>query len=508
MLQSFIIYLEEQITLYSLFWIFFLSLGLYVFTKLNRYWKQYSYLRWKLPGPKLDNPILGMNVIQYNRQDIEMLENKLKDYPMFARMIFGPMFSIWVTGPEVMQEIINKADVKNRNFLYMVIPLLGNGLITSEGSIWKRNRKLLTPTFRFESLQNFVKIMNKSADRMIQVINRESNGKDPIEFVPLINNMTLEVILGCICSKDMDLQLDIDRNSREMEYVHGLENIKYGFSKRFTLINLFDIIYYNREAGKKFMKGTKMTKQYIISLIQEREAMTREEPHTEEGKTNYDMLDLLMKSRDEEGKGLSHKEIIDELNTFVFAGHDTTGSASSFVFYLLAKYQDLQEKCREEVIRVMGDKSEIEWKDLAQLSYLTCFIKESLRLYPPGLVSSKVIDEPITLDGYTIPANTSLDIFILLIHRNAKHWPEPNKFDPTRFNDENILNHHPFAFVPFSAGSRNCIGQNFAMSELKIITSKLIRNFQVSLQNGYEMDTDVKVVLSPSDNLPLIFKSL
>ena len=425
-------------------------------------------------------------------------------------MVFGPFRSIMITGPEVVQLVINRVDSKNRTFNYMMEPWLGNSLVLSEGAYWKRNRRLLTPTFHYQSLKNFVKIINRSTDKMIQVINRDSNGRDPMEFAPLINNMTLETILACICSKNIDLQLDVDPSSKEMEYVRGLENIRKGMSARFgSFLNSINVIYYNREAGKQFKRGSEQTKQYIVSLIEEREATTSiVEANTEEEEKATDMLDLLMKSRDEEGNGLTHKEIVDELNTFVFAGHDTTGSASAFIFYLMAKHPELQEKCREEVIRVMGERNEVDWEDIAKFSYLTCFIKESIRLYPPVTFISKMMNKPLIIDGFTIPANTSLDISVDLVHKNANHWPEPKKFDPTRFNDENIVKHHPYAYIPFSAGTRNCIGQNFAMTELKIITALLVKNFQVSLQDGYEMNAIVKVVLSPSDNLPLIFKPL
>ncbi|KAI6657578.1 Cytochrome P450 4F6-like isoform X2 [Oopsacas minuta] len=137
-----------------------------------------------------------------------------------------------------------------------------------------------------------------------------------------------------------------------------------------------------------------MTKYYFPSLNQEREVTPRKEQDSEDTystKSNYDMLYLLIRSRDEEGNGLSHKQIIDELNTVVFVGHDTTGSTSSFVFYHLAKYPELQEECREEVLSVMGGRDEIEWKDIGKFTYLACSIKETLRLYQPALFVSKKI---------------------------------------------------------------------------------------------------------------------
>ena len=493
---------------YSLCLTLIILFGLYLLHKVYHYAALYSYVRWKLPGPKLDHPILGLKIKKFTAKTIKEWEDRFKEFPRFCRMVFGPLLSISITGPEVAQIVFNQADSKNQYFNYMMEPWLGKSLVLSHGAYWKRNRKLLTPTFHYKSLQNFVKIINKSSDRLTQIIHKNTNADNPIEFYPLISNMTLEVILNCICSKDSDLQLNIDSTCREMEYIEGLEKIKQGMGERFGggLLNLFDIYYYRGEKGKGFLTGSRMTKQYILSLIRERRAETGKGEDNQS--SNHDMLDLLLMSRDEEGNGLTEEEIIDELNTFVFAGHDTTGSASSFVFYLLSKHPELQDKCRAEVTSVMGEKSEVEWEDLGKLKYLTCFIKESIRLYSPVMFVSKTMKEPITIDGYMIPANVPLDIGVGVIHKNANHWPEPNKFDPTRFSEENMNKQHPYAFIPFSAGSRNCIGQNFAMSELKIIASTLIKNFQVSLQDGYEIDPTIKVVLAPSDNLPLIFKPL
>ena len=499
--------LLQYTNLYSLCLTLVILFGLYLLARFYLYIRLYSYVRWRLPGPKLDHPVLGFKIKKIDGQQIKEWENKLKDYPRFCRLVIGPLLSIYVTGPEVAQIIFNQADSKNQTFNYMMEPWLGNGLVLSHGAHWKRNRKLLTPTFHYQSLKNFVKIINKSTDRLTLIINKNTTADNPVEFYPLVSNMTLEAILNCICSKNSDLQLNVDSNSREMQYIMGLEKIRQGMAERFGggLFNIFDIFYYRTEKGKEFLTGCKMTKEYILSLVRERRAATGNE---QESKSDYDMLDLLMMSRDEEGNGLTQEEIIDELNTFVFAGHDTIGSASSFVFYLLAKHPELQEKCRGEVTSVLGDRSEVEWEDIGNFKYITCFIKESIRLYSPVMFISKILKKPIQIDGYEIPANVNIDIGVGIIHKNASYWPDPDKFDPTRFSEENLNKQHPYAFLPFSAGSRNCIGQSFAMAELKIITAKLIKSFQVSLQAGYEIDPTVKVVLAPSDNLPLIFKSI
>ena len=200
------------------------------------------------------------------------------------------------------------------------------------------------------------------------------------------------------------------------------------------------------------------------------------------------MLDILLRCRDEEGNGLTQKEIVDELNTFVFAGHETTSSTSSFILYYLAKYPELQEKCREEVKGVIGDRDEFEWQDISKLTYLTCFIKETLRHNAPVIFFLKTLDKPITVDSHVIPAGVDIEILIALIHMNPMYWPDPHTFDPIRFNEKNLSAQHPYAFLPFSAGQRNCIGQNFAMAELKVM--KILNNFSVSLAEGYQIGSE------------------
>ena len=426
--------------------------------------------------------------------------------PKIARTVSGPIFFVIVSDPEVAQLVYNSSSPKTETFYYILEPWLGKGILLSKGSYWKRNRKLLTPVFHYRSLRNFLQIMNKSSDRLIQVINRDNKGA-PIDYIPLAHNMTLEVILNCICSTGSDLQLNIDPNSPESSYLSGAESIRNGIAKRFEgLKMIFDTLYYRTNAGKSFLQGVKLTQEYILSMIRERESEINGEYNHEND--HYDMLDTLLRCRDEEGNGLTQKEIVDELNTFVFAGHDTTSSTSSFILYYLAKYPELQEKCREEVKGVIGDRDEFEWEDISKLTYLTCFIKETLRHNAPVIFFLKTLNKPITVDSHVIPAGVDIDISIALIHMNPKYWPDPHAFDPTRFSEKNLSAQHPYAFLPFSAGQRNCIGQNFAMAELKVMTAKILNNFSVSLADGYQFEASITTVYAPTGALPIIFKPI
>ncbi|KAJ4918065.1 hypothetical protein JOQ06_029540 [Pogonophryne albipinna] len=199
-----------------------------------------------------------------------------------------------------------------------------------------------------------------------------------------------------------------------------------------------------------------------------------------QGKRNVDFLDILLLARDENKQGMSDEDIQAEVDTFMFEGHDTTASAMSFILYSLACYPEYQKMCRDEVLQALDGKDTMEWEDLSKIPYTTMFIKESLRLYPPVPGMSRITTKTITFfDGRTLPAGSHIGTNVYSLHRNATVWEDPEVFDPLRFLPENVSKRPPHAFVPFSAGPRNCIGQNFAMNELKVSTALTLQRYHL-----------------------------
>lgn len=216
------------------------------------------------------------------------------------------------------------------------------------------------------------------------------------------------------------------------------------------------------------------------------------------------MLDNLLI---QESEGLiDHRGICEEVDTLTFEGFDTTSTAIIFTLFLLSQHQDVQAKVYEELIIVMKD--EMSLLDYSNLKYLECVIKESLRLYPPVPYISRVVTEDTKCGKLILPKHAEISIHIFDIHRDPNHFPNPDEFDPYRFLPENTKTRHPFAYIPFSAGLRNCIGQKFAMLELKILLATILKDFHLTpVTEKTNLQFEAGLILRTKNDLYVRFES-
>ncbi|KAK7073668.1 Cytochrome P450 4V2, partial [Halocaridina rubra] len=190
-------------------------------------------------------------------------------------------------------------------------------------------------------------------------------------------------------------------------------------------------------------------------------------------------LDLLLESA-EKDPSLTTEDIREEVDTFMFEGHDTTAAAINWSLYLLGCHPDLQARVHEELDAIFGDDDRpVTMADLREMKYTENCIKEALRIFPSVPFIARELQEEAIIDNYRIPAGTTVMIVTYRLHRDPEQFPRPEVFDPDRFLPENVQNRHPYAYVPFSAGPRNCIGQKFALMEEKIVVASVLRHFRV-----------------------------
>ncbi|XP_053441874.1 cytochrome P450 4F2 isoform X2 [Nycticebus coucang] len=451
------------------------------------FYDNYRHLRCFPQPPKLSWFWGHQGLVNPTEQGMRELTQLVATYPQGFVTWMGPVFPIVnLCHPDIIRSVLNASAniaLKDLVFYTFLKPWLGDGLLLSAGDKWSRHRRMLTPAFHFNILKPYMKIFNESANIMHAKWQRlVSEGSGYLDMFEHISLMTLDSLQKCVFSFDSNCQ------ERPSEYIAAILELSALVAKRHQQILLHpDFLYRLTPDGRHFHKACKLVHDFTDAVIQERRCSLPSQGIDDFLKTKaktktLDFIDVLLLSKDEDGKQLSDEDIRAEADTFMFEGHDTTASGLSWVLYHLARHPEYQERCRQEVQELLRDREpkEIEWDDLAQLPFLTMCIKESLRMHPPVPVISRYCTQNIELpDGRVIPKGVICLISIFGIHHNPAVWPDPEVYDPSRFDPDNIKERSPLAFVPFSAGPRNCIGQTFAMTEMKVILALTLQRFRV-----------------------------
>ncbi|CAH1788102.1 unnamed protein product [Owenia fusiformis] len=418
-----------------------------------------------------------------------------KIYGGAHKILVGPWMSVLrLAMPDTLQKVISTAEPKDPMTYNFIKPWIGDGLLISGGKKWFRNRRLLTPAFHFDILKPYVRIFSQSSIIMVEKWKQliGSDGVRSIDMFEHVSLHTLDSILKCAFGYESNCQQD-GRNNPYIKYIYELSEL---VTQRFRFPPYHsDLIYYLSPAGYRFRRATRFARAFTQDVVRKRrEHLKNKQDANENGvKRKYlDFLDILLVTKDEDGNGLSDQEIQDEVDTFMFEGHDTTASGISWCLYNLANNPECQDKCRQEAYEVIGDREHFSWEDMPKLNYIHMCIKESLRTHPPVANIVRKTTKPVTFpDGRKAPEDTRMGLGIYAVHHNPAVWPDPEKYDPERFSPDNSKNRPPHAYIPFSAGPRNCIGQNFAMNEMKTCIANVVRNFKL------EVDTTKRVSKLP-----------
>uniref|UniRef100_A0A669B773 aromatase n=1 Tax=Oreochromis niloticus TaxID=8128 RepID=A0A669B773_ORENI len=372
-------------------------------------------------------------------------------------------------------------------FLQTLFFLSGNSVLISNGEVWSRKRRLLTPAFHFDILKSYIAVFNSSAktmhDKWCRLV---AEGKTNLEMFDHVSLMTLDSLLKCAFSYDSNCQ------ESSSEYVSAIVELSDLIIERRekNILHHWDWIYWKTQQGKQFKQALNTVHRFTRDVVEKRHTLLNQQRETETqseiaptAQKRKDFVDILLLTKDEDGQGLTDEEMQAEANTFMFAGHDTTASAICWTLYNLARHEHYQEKCRQEVMDLMEgrDGQEIEWEDLSNLPFTTMCIKESLRLHSPVQAVTRSYTQDMVLPGNrTVPAGTICLVSIYGTHHNPTVWTNPHEYDPQRFDPSNKKSQTSHAFIPFSSGPRNCIGQKFAMAELRVVVALTLLRFRLT----------------------------
>ncbi|XP_046655352.1 cytochrome P450 4c3-like [Daphnia pulicaria] len=486
----------------------------------NALFRRYKYVQRcsKVPGPPTQIPLFG-SASEFVLPPEQIMPHA---YELYQKYNKSSIIRIWIGsqpwfllgGAESVEVVLSSNKIIDKGPEYDFIhPWLATGLLTSTGQKWHQRRKLLTPTFHFKILEDFVQVFNEQSVVLVQRLN-EKVGQD-FDVFPYITLCTLDVICETAMGRNVDAQ-----SNKDSEYVKAVYNMGHIIQARQTrpwlqpdwLFRLFPL-------GSEQKRCLSILHGFTDEVIRERknehklrkaqqQKKTETTPNGEDDfiskKPRLAFLDLLIEAS-QDGKVLSDLDIREEVDTFMFEGHDTTAAAINWSLLLIGNHPEVQEQINEELSRVFGDSDRpVTMTDLSELKYLECCIKEALRLYPSVPFFSRILMEDVAACGYVLPAGASVVAMSYVIHRDPKYFPEPESFKPERFFPENIIGRHPYAYVPFSAGPRNCIGQKFALMEEKIILASVLRRFHVkALDKPSDVPIVTELILRPLDGIRL-----
>lgn len=385
--------------------------------------------------------------------------------------VYSPARKAWVWVINHPDDVKRVLVSNHRNYtkglgLDRVRILLGNGIMTSEGEFWRRQRYMMQPTFHRRVIAGFASLIDAANERTLSRWAELAARGETLNVTEEMSELTLDIVLRSIFGTDFD-RLTAEHGENPFAVVTREPARDLRFAYRF------------RSLGK-----------LIAALAQRRRAQAEE---------HFDYLAMLMAARDKEsGDAMNERELIDEVMTLVVAGHETTASALNWTWYLLSQHPAVEKRLHAEVDAAPALAPGAPPLDLASLDalpYSRQVCDEALRLYPPGWLLSRRSVEADELAGFTLPAGTDVLLSPYVLHRHPRYWLEPDAFRPERFDAEHEAERPRFAYMPFAAGPRHCIGETFALFEMQMHLCKAARRFRLALSNPEPLELEAQVNL-------------
>jgi cytochrome P450 len=358
--------------------------------------------------------------------------------------------------------------------------ILGQGLVTSQGDLWQRQRQLMQPVFQRSNVTTLLPLMVTAGNNMLNRWRQLGEGAH-LNLSNEMTRLTLEVITQTMFSTSV---LDkIEHISPSLDTL-----LRYAIK---SIVNPLTLpLYVPTPANQKFKRALRTIDDVIYGIIDQRRAAPSEQ---------NDLLDMLLKARDDSsGEKMTDKQIRDEVITIFSAGHETTANLLSWTLYLLARHPDILAKVRQELDGLPQGRIPSA-EDLQQLAYTRAVLSESMRLRPPAGFLLRKVNKDTEVDGYLLKAGRSAIFSIYNLHHHADFWQQPEQFDPDRF----LLPQKKYSFIPFGTGERICIGSHFALMESQLLLSMVVQHCDLQLLDPDEVEIEMAVTLRPKGGIPV-----
>jgi enediyne biosynthesis protein E7 len=434
------------------------------------------------PVRRLEVTRPGLPPLAGRQFDVASTEDSLEQL-VACTAAHGDLYRVYAPGRKRDTWIVNHPDdikrllvTNHRNFtkgvgLDRVKILLGNGIMVSEGDFWKRQRRMIQPAFHRRMVEQYATTIDACLDDALPRWDAAAASGTPFDITEEMSGLTLDIVLRSIFSVDLAwLAEQTGGNPFAIVTEHSARDLAFAY---------------------KFRSLAKL----VVALVARRRA---------EGLERFDFLQMLMDARDKEtGAPMSEKQLIDEAMTLIVAGHETTASGLNWTWYLLSQNPEAEKRLHAE-IDAAAEKAEPSLSEMEELTYTRNVVDEALRLYPPGWLLSRRTIAPDTLCGFEVPAGTDVLLCPYLLHRHPRYWKEPDDFRPERFDAEHESERPRFAYMPFAAGPRHCIGESLALYEMYMHLYKVARRYRLTYVPDKPLELEAQINLRTKH--PLMMK--
>lgn len=439
------------------------------------------------PGPRDLIPL--RTLLKFRRDPAGYLTSLARKYGDFVRLNFGNRQIYLLNDPAEIQSILvtnNKLFKKSRG-LQVAKRFLGEGLLTNEGDFHRRQRRLVQPAFHQQRLIGYANVM---ADHSLRFAAEWRDGAR-VDMAQEMMRLTLSVVAKTL--------FDADVGGEATEIREAITDIMHLFSSTITMpfAELVEKILVKRR--RRFQQAVSRLDSVIYRIIEQRRSS---------GVDRGDLLSMLLMARDEEdgSGGMTDLQVRDEAMTLFLAGHETTANALTWTWYLLSKNPEVEKKLHEEIDSVLGDRLP-GFHDARNLPYTEKVLSESMRLYPPAWTLGRESLAEYNVKGYVLPPGSIILMSQFITHRDERYYPDPEKFDPERWNKDQAAARPKFSYFPFGGGPRVCIGEPFAWMEGTVLLASLARRWRARLEPNHRVELEPLITLRPKNGMPMILEA-
>jgi cytochrome P450 len=420
---------------------------------------------------------------------VQVLSKYTALYGDTFRFYFGGVKeAIVTTNPVVIQHVLktnsenyHKSHIQKKRMGHF----LGKGLLTTEGEAWKTQRRLIQSGFERKQLEVLSSIMQDSLADSLRDFDRQAH-IGPVDIYPLMMKITFAMVGKSLFGaklKEDDINLISEAISTVQEFMVR-QTIQPYLNPWFTV-------------SGELRKHEEMTAR-AFGILRDYIRWRREE------KPGHDLLQILLDARYSDGTSMSDELVVSESMQLLVAGHETSSNALSWLLYLLSSRPDCVDRVRDEFDSVLGERH-VSFSDVPKFEFTTQVILEALRLYPPFWMVDRMTLADDRAGDLDIPRGSTVVVFIYGTHHSPRYWENPESFDPERFTKAKEKLHTPFAHLPFGAGPRGCIGGNYAMLQMLMILSVVLRKYDFHLVPGQTIEPRPMVILRPEHGIRVTF---